>query len=50
VILAHGKGVESGIEIEARGAMLWIVRSGKILRGELFQSRDEALLAATSQA
>ena len=44
VVRARGKG--SGIEIEARAAMLWTVREGKILRGKLFQTKEEALEAA----
>jgi ketosteroid isomerase-like protein len=43
-VWARGRG--SGIEIEARGAMLWTLREGKILRGKLFQTREEALEAA----
>jgi ketosteroid isomerase-like protein len=32
--------------MEARGAMLWTTREGKIVRGKMFQTKDEALEAA----
>jgi ketosteroid isomerase-like protein len=41
-----GQGRGSGIEITAAGAMLWIVREGRIHAGTLFQTRQEALDAA----
>jgi ketosteroid isomerase-like protein len=43
VVRAEGKG--SGIAIEARGAMHWTVRDGKIVRAKMFQTREEALEA-----
>ena len=43
VVRARGKG--SGIDMEARGAMLWTVREGKIVRVKMFQSKEEALEA-----
>jgi ketosteroid isomerase-like protein len=43
LVRARGKG--SGIDMEARGAMLWSVREGKILRGKMFQTKDKALKA-----
>ena len=43
VVRARGKG--SGIDMEARGAMLWTVRDGKIARVKMFQTKDEALEA-----
>jgi ketosteroid isomerase-like protein len=46
VTVARGRGQESGISLEGRGAVLWDVRDGKVLRGKLFQSREEALEAA----
>lgn len=46
VVRARGKG--SGIDVEAAGAMIWAVRSGKILAGRFFQTREEALKAASS--
>jgi ketosteroid isomerase-like protein len=44
VVRARGKG--SGIEVEARGGMLFTVRDGKILKGKFFQTKAEALAAA----
>ena len=43
VVRARGKG--SGIEMESRGAMLWTVQEGKILRAKMFQTKAEALKA-----
>ena len=42
----HARARATGIELEASGAMLWTVREGKITRGKLFQSTEEALEAA----
>ncbi len=44
--LVRARGTGSGIDVEARGAMLWEVREGKILLGRLFQSTEAALAAA----
>jgi ketosteroid isomerase-like protein len=44
VVRARGKG--SGIATEARGAMLWTLRDGKIVRAKMFQTKEEALKAA----
>jgi ketosteroid isomerase-like protein len=41
----RGRGKGSGIEIEAHGAVLWTLRDGKVARGKLFQSKDDALEA-----
>src|SRR5205809_220912 len=46
VTVVRGRGRESGINTEAGGAMLWVLREGKILSGKLFQNREEALKAA----
>jgi ketosteroid isomerase-like protein len=43
LVRARGKG--SGIDMEARGAMLWTVQGGKIVRVKMFQTKDEALQA-----
>jgi ketosteroid isomerase-like protein len=43
VVRARGKG--SGIEMQARGAMLWTMREGKIVRGQMFQTKEEAIEA-----
>ena len=42
-VRARGKG--SGVEVHARGAMIWTVRGGKILEARFFQTKDEALAA-----
>jgi ketosteroid isomerase-like protein len=44
VVRARGKG--SGVDTEARGAMLWTVRDGKIARAKMFQTKEEAFQAA----
>jgi len=41
----HGRARSSGIELEARGTMLWVVREGKIAGGKIFQTTEEALRA-----
>jgi len=41
----NGRASATGLELEARGAMLWVVRGGKIVSGKLFQSMDGALAA-----
>jgi ketosteroid isomerase-like protein len=42
----RGRARASGIELEAHGTMLWVVRDDKIVSGKMFQTRDEALEAA----
>ena len=42
-VKARGKG--SGVQVRARGASVWTVRDGKIVKGKLFQSKPEALAA-----
>lgn len=46
VTAVRGRGRESGIPLQAGGAMLWRLRDGRIISGKLFQNRDEALEAA----
>jgi ketosteroid isomerase-like protein len=41
-----GRGKESGVEVDARGAHLWTMREGKAVRLEIFSSRRKALEAA----
>ena len=41
-----GRGAESGVAVEANVTQVMTVRSGKLVRGVLFQSRSEALEAA----
>jgi ketosteroid isomerase-like protein len=44
----RGRGKGSGVEVEARGAMLWTLREGKIFKGRFFQTTEEALKAVAS--
>ena len=39
------RGRASGIEVESRGAAVWTLREGKIIRFTIYQSSDEALKA-----
>ena len=43
--LVRARGRSSGVATEARGAMLWTVVDGKVLRAKLFQDREQALAA-----
>jgi ketosteroid isomerase-like protein len=45
VTAVRGRGRESGIHLEAGGAMLWRLRDGRILSGKLFQNKSAALEA-----
>jgi ketosteroid isomerase-like protein len=47
VVRAEGKG--SGIATEARGAMHWTLRDGKIVRAKMFQTKEEALEAVSGK-
>jgi ketosteroid isomerase-like protein len=42
----HARGRDSGIEIQAGGAMRWLFRDGRIMSGKLFQTAAQALDAA----
>jgi uncharacterized protein len=42
------RGRASGIEVESRGAAVWTLRDGKIVRFKIYQSSDEALKALGS--
>ena len=42
----HGVGKESGVEVELRSAILFIVREGKVAQCLSYSTRDEALAAA----
>jgi uncharacterized protein len=42
----RGRGKESGVEVDTRGAHLWTMRAGKAIRLEVFSSRRRALAAA----
>jgi ketosteroid isomerase-like protein len=39
----RGRGKESGVEVDTRGAHLWTMRDGKVVRLEVFSSRRRAL-------
>ena len=39
------RGRASGIEVESRGAAVWTLSEGKIIRFRIYQSRDDALKA-----
>jgi uncharacterized protein len=41
-----GRGKESGVAVDTRGAHLWTMRDGKAVRLEVFSSRRRALEAA----
>jgi ketosteroid isomerase-like protein len=45
IVLAtyHGKGRGSGIEIEQEGAHVWRLRGDKVIRLEIFASRERAI-------
>jgi ketosteroid isomerase-like protein len=44
--VVRGRGKGSGVDIEARGAMLWTFREDKIVRAKMFQTKQEALEVA----
>jgi len=39
----HGRGRESGVEIESLGAHVFKLREGKVVRLEIFASREKAI-------
>jgi uncharacterized protein len=41
-----GRGRASGAKLEARLAHLWVLRNGKVIRGEVYRTTKEALEAA----
>ena len=41
-----GRGKESGVTVDTRGAHVWKLRDGKAVRLEVFSSRARALAAA----
>jgi ketosteroid isomerase-like protein len=45
IVLAtyHGKGRGSGVEIEQEGAHVWRLRDDKVIRLEIFASRERAI-------
>jgi ketosteroid isomerase-like protein len=46
VVRISGRGKASGIPQEQRLAHLWVLRNGKVIRGEVHRTRGEALEAA----
>lgn len=42
----RGRGRDSGIEIQAEGAMRWLFRDDRIISGKLFQTAAQAIEAA----
>jgi ketosteroid isomerase-like protein len=46
VVRFHGKGTPSGAEVEMTVCQLWTLRDGKVIRGQGFFARGEALEAA----
>jgi hypothetical protein len=45
VVLAsyHGRGKGSGVEVDQRGAHVFELRAGKVVRLEIFADRDRAI-------
>jgi ketosteroid isomerase-like protein len=46
VFTFRGRGRQSGVEVNMEGFHLWTFRDGKIIRGQGFLDREEALEAA----
>jgi hypothetical protein len=46
VITFRGSGKQSGVEVNMEVFQLWTLRDGKVVRGQGFSDRDEALEAA----
>lgn len=44
-----GRGRESGIEIDARGAQVWEYRDQKLIRVTMYQDRDQAVAALAEE-
>jgi uncharacterized protein len=44
-----GRGRESGVEMEMHVAHLWTVRDGKVVRGDVYRTVDDALEAVRGQ-
>jgi ketosteroid isomerase-like protein len=45
-VVITGRGRASGANMEMRLAHLWALRNGKVIRGEVYRTREEALEAA----
>jgi ketosteroid isomerase-like protein len=49
MIVHHGRGKTSGIDVSQRYAMVWTLREGRAVRADLFTTREEALEAIGSR-
>ena len=45
-----GRGRASGAELEMRLAHLWVLRNGKVIRGEVYRTTEEALEVARKRS
>ncbi len=45
-----GRGRASGVPLDARLTHLWVLREGKVIRGEVYRTTEEALEAAGASA
>ena len=45
----HTRGQGSGAEVKATGAMIWTIRNGEIVTAKMYQSKEEALEAASAE-
>jgi len=50
VIRQHGKGMQSGAEVEIRIAHLWTISDGKLTRLEEFAQSENAMRALAAHA
>jgi ketosteroid isomerase-like protein len=48
VVRARGRGLGSGVEVDARGPHLWSFREGKVVRFTLYQEVADAIQGATN--
>jgi ketosteroid isomerase-like protein len=46
VSIQSGRGKGTGIPVERTWAIVWTLRAGKVVRGEMFEIRGEAIQAA----
>ena len=44
------RGQGSGAKVKATGAMIWKIRDGKVVAAKMYQSKEEALEAASAQS
>jgi uncharacterized protein len=48
-VLISGRGRASGARLEVRLVHLWVLRDGKVIRGSVYRTTEEALEAARSE-